>query len=299
MRPYVITTPCLNEIEALPRLLADLERQDHPAALWLVVDDGSDDGTRAWLAEQSATRPWMEWRDSPEAADEYLGAHIARIKRWGLEQALAVADDRGLEVFAAGVLDADLGLPADHYARLIGALEADDALGVVSSVMGSEAGGAGPKERFQRADLPRGATQTFRTSCLEAIGGLPPYPGYDGAANVKAAVRGWRCAALTDVVASHARPTATRFGAATGYSRKGRYAWFLGHHPLLIAARTAAYTVTTPHSGGVHFLRGWLVSAARRDARCPDPDVRHHYGHERPRQYLRGILGRGPRWARD
>jgi hypothetical protein len=288
---YVLTTPALNEMACLPDLLADLEAQDHRPALWLVVDDGSTDGSYEWLVEQAGSREWLEVRRSPEAAEEYLGGHIARIKRWGLEQALAAARERGITPEVAGVLDADIRLPADHYRRLVEAFAADERLGVASSLLLSGTGVDDRPEKVGRTDLPRGGTQTFRLTCLEEIGGLPPYCGYDGAANVKARLRGWTCAVLTDVVAHHPRPTATRFGVGPGFARKGRYAWFLGHHPALVAARAAAYAASSPWAS-VHFVRGWLGSAVRRDERCPDPEVRRYYRHERPREYVRQWLGR-------
>ena len=80
---YVLTTPMRDEIEALPDLLATLEAQTAPPALWLVYDDGSNDGSREWLEEKARTRDWIRIESAPGAGTEYLGAHIARIKRAG------------------------------------------------------------------------------------------------------------------------------------------------------------------------------------------------------------------------
>jgi hypothetical protein len=293
---YVLTTPALDERDHLPGLLADLEAQSLPPALWLVVDDGSTDGTWEWLEAEAAGRDWMEVRRSPEVGKEYLGGHIARIKRWGLEQAIGLVRSRGLEPLAAGVLDADLRLPTDHYARLVGLLVGEGRVGVASSVIRGADEGA-KKESFQRMDLPRGGTQTFAVECLEEIGGIPPYAGFDGAGNVKAKLAGWETRLLPDLVALHARPTATRFGVGPGYLRKGRYAYFLGLHPLVVFGRGCAFTLKSPRSGGFFFLRGWLGAALTRQERCPDADVRAYYGKERLREYARVVVGRGPRFS--
>ncbi len=282
---YVIATPARDERERLPELLADLDAQELPPALWLLVDDHSTDGTAEWAAEAAASRDWMEVASSPDRSDEYLGHHIGRLKSWGLAEALRRIRERGVEPVAAGIVDADLRLPPDHYARLVGALAGDPGLGVVSSVI--RVAGE-PLEPFQRSDLPRGGTQTFRVDCLDRIGGLPPYAGFDGAANVKARQAGFETRLLPDVEATHARETGTRYGVAAGYARKGEYAWFLGLHPAIVAGRSVAYTLRAPHTGGVHFLRGWLGSARRRADRCPDAEVRDYYGRERLREYLGG-----------
>ncbi len=291
----MLTTPVRDERAILPDLVSHLDRLVPLPALWLVVDDGSTDGSREWLEQQAASRPWMVVKPAPEPADEYLGGHVARIKRWGLSQARALASARGEPPAFAGVIDADILVPPEHYARLIASLEEDPRLGVVSSAIASRgpAGDAPSTDRFQRTDEPRGGTQFFRVTCLDDIGGLPPWPGFDGAANVKARARGWRTHLLTDVVAVQQRAMAARFGVEAGYERRGRYAWFLGVHPLLVVGRAAAYTATVSPGAGARFLGGWLSDAVRRRPRCPDPDVRREYGWRRLTEVAAAVLGRG------
>lgn len=291
---YVLTTPARNELEGLPALLATLEAQELAPLVWVIVDDGSTDGSREWLERAAESSPFLEVISAPEAADEYLGAHVARIKRWGLEQALSRARERGLRADYAGVLDADIELPPEHYRVLVHEMGRSPALGVASSVLRAREGAGSFVEPFQRADLPRGPTQFFRVECLQAMGGLPPWPSFDSIANVKARALGYETRVLTELVAMQSRETASRYGHAAGYARKGRYAWFLGLHPLLVMARTAAYSTRRPHHAGYHFLKGYLASAAERVPRCPDPVVRHHYGLPRVIEVAKAALGLGP-----
>lgn len=291
---YVLTTPARNELEGLPALLATINAQQLTPLVWVIVDDGSSDGSREWLERAARSSPFLEVVSAPEVADEYLGAHVARIKRWGLERALSRARERGLRPACAGVLDADIELPAEHYRVLVQEMERSPGLGVASSVLRAREGAGSFVEPFQRADLPRGPTQFFRVECLEAMGGLPPWPSFDSIANVKARSLGYETRVLTELVAVQSRETASRYGHAAGYARKGRYAWFLGLHPLLVMARTAAYTTRRPHHAGYHFLKGYLSSAAARVPRCPDPVVRHHYGLPRVVEVAKAALGLGP-----
>lgn len=290
---YVLATPARNERAILPALLAAMDALSPRPAVWLLVDDGSTDGSLAWLEEQARSRPWMHVRGSPEPADEYLGGHVARLKRWGLEQALAVAAERSERPEYAGILDADILVPPDHYAALIGVMEAEPRLGVTSSVIVSPGADSTRPDRFQRSDEPRGGTQFFRSRCLEDIGGLPPWPGFDGAANAKARARGWGTALATQVIAVQQREMAARFGVGPGYERRGRYAWFLGVHPVLVALRVGAYAASVGPEAGAGFARGWLSQALKRAPRCPDPDVRRAYGWRRIVEVGAGILGRG------
>lgn len=297
---YVLATPVRNELALLPELVRTIESQEPRPAIWVVVDDGSTDGSREWLDREAAARPWMIVRSAPEAATEYLGGHVARIKRWGLSEALASASTHGDAAEFAGIIDADMLVPADHYALLMEEMEKDPKLGIVSSVIQStsEDGGEVKPDPFQRTDEPRGGTQFFRVECLEAIGGLPPWPGFDGAANVKARARGWHTKLVTTVLATQRRDMAARFGFAAGYQRRGRYAWFLGVHPLLVAGRAGAYAVTMGPDVGAQFLRGWLEQALKRAPRCPDPEIRAHYGWRRLGEVASGISGRGRRYFR-
>jgi glycosyltransferase involved in cell wall biosynthesis len=291
---YVLTTPARNEREGLPALLETVAAQSLPPLLWLVVDDGSDDGSREWLEGERARHPYLEVVSAPEAAEEYLGAHVARIKRWGLEQAIVRARARGRDPACAGVLDADVLLPREHYAVLSAMMRDSPRLGIASSVLMARAGERSFVEPFQRADLPRGPTQFFRIECLTQMGGLPPWPSFDSIANVKARALGYETRLVSELVAVQSRETASRYGHAAGYARKGRYAWFLGLHPVLVAARAAAYTLRRPHHAGYHFLQGYVSSAVARAPRCPDPVVRRHYGLPRVIEVAKAALGVGP-----
>lgn len=57
-RRCAVVTPVLNGIDTLPTLLASLLDQDlNDAVVWYVIDDGSDDGTLAWLGSCSGQLP--------------------------------------------------------------------------------------------------------------------------------------------------------------------------------------------------------------------------------------------------
>lgn len=293
---YVLATPMRNELTLLPELLSSVRAQSVLPTLWLVVDDHSTDGSRQWLEQATRDLDWVVVVDAPEDAHEYLGGHIARIKSWGLAQALEKAHARGPTPEFCGILDADVLLPADHYERLLAEFRADGSLGVVSSVL--QVPGAKSVEAWQRSDLPRGPTQLFSVACWRAIGGLPQVQGYDAIANLKAKNRGYRTKLVTDLVASHRRETSTREGHARGFERRGSYAYYLHLNPLLVLGRSLAYSLDAPHTKGLHFLKGWAHAALAGQPRCPDPEVVRHYRYERMREVFNAALGRGIRFVR-
>ena len=290
---YVLVTPARDEMAQLPALVAAVEAQEHPPCLWLVVDDGSTDGSVQWLAGAASARPGLHAAPFPEPPDEYLGAHVARVKAWGAERALEIARSEGLEPGYLAVLDADLTPAPDYYAEILARMEREPRLGIASGLVTSPGQAREQRvESFQRTDLPRGGIQVFRLTCLEQIGGLPPYAGYDGIANVKAGLRGWQRRLYTDLVVEQVRATATRFGSFAGFRKKGRYAWSLGLNPALVLARTAAYAARRPHREGLAFLLGWAEARWTGPAPCPDEEVRRYYRWERPREYARALVDR-------
>lgn len=295
---YVLATPVQNEIANLPMLLDGIEQQHTRPLVWFVVDDGSTDGSRQWLEDAAKSREWLVVRSAPEKSTEYLGAHVARIKGWAMQQGLDVATQRGTPADFVGVIDADILVPPEHYSGLLAEFDRDPKLGVASSLVVSKGQGEAKLDKFQREDSARGGTQIFRIACFEAIGGLPPWPGFDGAANVKARARGWGSRCFFHIISEQQRETAARFGHAAGYARKGRYAWFLGVHPLMALARGIAYSSSAPHSAGYHFVKAYLSEALQRNPRCPDPEVRSAYGWNRIGEAVLAIVGKGGKYAK-
>jgi hypothetical protein len=108
---------------------------------------------------------------------------------------------------------------------------------------------------------------------------------------------GFSTRVVPTITAIHRRQTATRFGAAQGFVRKGQYAWFLGVHPVLIAARALGYSMERPHVAGAYFLKGWLGHALTSAPRCPDEALIRENGWARVKKAALAALGRGNRYA--
>lgn len=125
--PNLFVVPAFNEIDNLPRLLADLER--HPeffpeGSRLIVVDDGSRDGTREWLAAYSGPIPTQL-----VAFEENLGPGAAF--RAGFEAALAeCADDANVVT-----LEADTTSDLDALHEMLAEIDAGAGL-VLASVHG-------------------------------------------------------------------------------------------------------------------------------------------------------------------
>ena len=94
MRKLIIQIPCYNEVEALPLTLAELPRElaGFDSVEWLVIDDGSDDGT----------------------ADVASRLGVDHVVRLGTHRGLAEAFARGLEACLSAGADVVVNTDADN-----------------------------------------------------------------------------------------------------------------------------------------------------------------------------------------
>lgn len=49
MKKIAIVTPTYNRCDLLPRLVASLDRQTDQEFDWIIIDDGSTDGTKSYI----------------------------------------------------------------------------------------------------------------------------------------------------------------------------------------------------------------------------------------------------------
>src|SRR5688572_20980091 len=115
---YAVSTPARNEEENLRRLSGALAAQTHLPVAWVVVDDGSTDGTATVLAELAAEHGWLRplTRDGA-VADEPL-AHGRRRAR-DLDGFLRGARALGEPVDVVVKVDADVSFAPDYFERLM------------------------------------------------------------------------------------------------------------------------------------------------------------------------------------
>jgi len=139
----------------------------------------------------------------------------------------------------------------------------------------------------------RGATKVYRMACYQAIGGLQPCLGWDGADEIKAHMLGWQTYSLPQLHVIHHRETQTSNGALKGKINLGKAAYYLGYHPLFMVARAVYHMAQAPYlSGGLWLLAGYLGGYLKRRPRIPDPAL---IAFVRAQQWRR-LTGRASMW---
>src|SRR5262249_33497335 len=110
----LVITPVFNEARHIEVVAAAMAAQTRLPDLWVVVDDGSTDGTHALLPELPFVRGLTLTRDDDTGTDGLAPAREIRAFNiaWN-----AVQDESRWDLIAK--VDGDMALPPDYFERLI------------------------------------------------------------------------------------------------------------------------------------------------------------------------------------
>ena len=223
---YVLITPARNEEAFIGETLAAVNRQSVRPAEWIIVSDGSTDGTDRLVLEASAKWPWI--RLVPLAPrDSHCFAAVVRATEIGLA-ALQTTDYEFI-----GLLDADVRFEPDYFARVLAAFEDSPTLGLAGGVV-LDVGRPRHERPRNQMDVP-GAVQFFRRECFESLGGLLAIPegGWDALTCARARQLGYDTRLLMDLVVEHLKPrNAAKGGVFRRNWQLGARDRALGYHPL-------------------------------------------------------------------
>lgn len=264
---YVIITPVHNEEAYLRFTLESVVAQTVRPQQWMIVDDGSTDGTARIIEEYVGCHAWIERVTLPAGAGRELGARVVRVFCEGLRQLEADYD------FLVK-LDGDLEFGPDYFERLLAKFAEDPRLGIAGGGFYILVGNQWQLEKVP-VDHVRGATKVYSRACYADIGGLKPVNGWDGVDEWRAQMKGWKTRSYNELVVHHLRPTGASFGKWGGSRREGEEAFFLGYPWLVVMARSLYRGVSgrPPLVRGAGIFWGYLRSWLSRKPQLDDAEV--------------------------
>jgi len=275
----LLITPARDEAAHLERTVRAVQAQTRPPDLWLIVDDGSSDGTPALLERLAAETPFLEVRRAPERTARPGGDGLAvAAEAVAFNKALAGVDLGGFT--HVGKLDADVELPPSYLADLLERFAAEPALGIAGGTLLERENGS-----WEAAKVPanhvRGALKLYSCECFEAIGGIQERLGWDTIDETYARMKGFETRSLPQPEARHHRPVATRGGTLRGRARHGQCAYILRYGFWWVALRSLKVARLHPRGlSGLAFLYGYLRAALRREGRVEDESYRRFVAQE-------------------
>lgn len=260
---YVLITPARDEAQFIEQTLNSVIAQTVRPLKWLIVSDGSTDGTDEIVKRYMAEHPWMELVQMPPRRERHFGGKVHAFNA-------GYARVKDLAYQAIGNVDADISFGADYFSFLLGKLAADPTLGLVGAPFKETSSGI-YDYRFVSIEHVSGQCQLFRRACFEEIGGYVPVEGggIDLIAVTAARMKGWKTRTFTERVYIHHREMGTaRRGVLMARFKQGVKDYACGGHPLWQLFRTGYQMTKTPlFVGGMSLGAGYGWALLRRAER--------------------------------
>ena len=268
-------TPARNEAEFIDLTLKSMVAQTVPPLKWVIVSDGSTDGTDEIVRRYMADNPWIELVRMPERQERHF-AGKAHAFNAGYERV------KGLDFDVLGNVDADVSFEADHFQLLVAKFAEDPQLGVAGAPF--REGTYQYDYRFTSTENVWGGCQLFRRECFETIGGYSPMKGggVDLVAVVTARMNGWKSRTYPDRVCIHHRIMNTAMNKGLKLKFKwGQSDYRLGGHPVWELFRCIYQMSNQPYiMGGLVTLAGYYFALITRRPRSVSPEFADFRGKE-------------------
>jgi glycosyltransferase involved in cell wall biosynthesis len=254
---YVLVTPARNEAQFIESTIRSVVAQTVTPLKWVIVSDGSTDGTDEIVRRYAAQHGWIELLRMPERTERHFAGKATAV-HGGVERM------KGLPYEVIACTDADITFVPDQFEFLLEKIAADERLGVVGTPY-KDSTNETYDYRFVSTDHVSGACQVFRRTCWEEIGGYALSKGgcIDTIATLTARSKGWKTHSFTERIAFHHRV----IGTAENSQIKSRFIlgkrdWIVGNGALWELCRGLYQMTKRPFVlRGVAILAGYVWGA--------------------------------------
>jgi poly-beta-1,6-N-acetyl-D-glucosamine synthase len=265
MTRYVVITPVRDEEKFIECTLKCLIGQSILPAEWVIVDDGSSDGTGAILNRYAARYPWIRVIHRPNRGFRKSGGGVMEAFLDGYNSLQCDGWDFIVK------LDGDLSFAPEYFEKCFEYFRRDPDLGIGGGQIFHDISGSLKLEKAPQFHV-RGATKIYRSACWKMIGGLWPATGWDTIDEVKANMLGWKTYSFSDLHLHHHRVTGTADGLVRDRMKHGQICYVSGYHPLFVLASCLYRVAQKPYLiGSMAVLYGYLKANLTHPPRVEDP----------------------------
>jgi glycosyltransferase involved in cell wall biosynthesis len=283
---YVVITPVRDEEEHLQSTIESMIQQTVRPQEWVIVNDGSKDGTGKLIDEYAEKYEWIKAVHRPDRGYRKAGGGVVE----AFNEGYRALTRKGWEFIVK--FDGDLSFDDNYFEKCFDEFQADPKLGVGGGVICYVVDG---KKSFEEAPAfhVRGATKIYRRACWDKMGGLLVAPGWDTMDEVKANSLGWSSRSFPHLHLVHHRDTGAADGVWRSLVKYGRANYICGYHPLFMMSKCVSRLVRKPYFiGSAGLVYGYLSAYF---TRVPQSEDRIAIKYLRGQQ-IRRLLGRETIW---
>lgn len=282
---YLLITPAHNEAAFVEQTIKSVISQKVKPIKWIIVSDGSTDGTNEILERYASEYSWIECMLLPPRTERHFAGKVQAFNA-GYEKA------KELDFDVIGSLDADISFDdPEYFAFLLRKFQENPRLGVVGTPY--REGGVQYDYRFSRKEHVSGACQLFRRECFEAIGGYVPIKAgaIDLVAVVTARMKGWITETFTEKFCVHHRRMGTaQQGVVAATFKSGYGDYRMGVDPFWQLFRSIYQMSRKPIVlGGALLLVGYLWAMIT-SAKKPVSEEFVRFRRAEQKRWLRGYF---------
>ncbi len=236
-------------------------RQALLPAQWIIVNDGSSDGSEEILRAAAQQYQFITVLSRPDRGSRDVGAGVVAAFNHGI----GAVDIRAFDYVCK--LDADIELPRNYFRDLVTRMEADPNLGNLSGKVYTRSdSGRLVRERMGDENAV-GAAKFYRVQCYRDIGGFVSEVGWDGIDGHMCRLNGWIGASLDEPslqLIQRRWMGESGSGLWAGRKRWGRGKYYMGSSPYYVGAVAVYRLLEHPYVlGGIGILLGYMAEALR------------------------------------
>lgn len=270
MKKICIVTPLKDELSNLPLLIECFEKQSIPIYCWVIVENGSSDGSKEYLDKLAKVKNVenLEVLNFTLKKERYeLGFKYSTVVNTGFKELERKIKEFSLESpDYVGICDADCFPPPEYYSELVEFMELNSI--DISSGIGVFENGVSDGEA---QEWVRGNCRLWKYACFQDAGYMIG-PSADTLSLGKAVLRGYK--ALPNLQLKY---KCREMGARSRYSYYGYSSYYRGITPFYAFLKFLNFLKIGQFKQSTKYIHGYFISLFLRKERLNDLELRAYF----------------------